>query len=48
MFPTGIAFMAGLVRRGPQQPDLEAPVDQIKSGRPHEPFDSAARAAPQL
>jgi cytochrome bd-type quinol oxidase subunit 1 len=48
MFPTGIAFMAGLVRRGPQQPDLEAPVDQIESGRPHEPFDSAARAAPQL
>jgi cytochrome d ubiquinol oxidase subunit I len=48
MFPTGIAFMAGLVRRGPQQPDLEPPVDQIESGRPHEPFESAARAAPQL
>jgi cytochrome d ubiquinol oxidase subunit I len=48
MFPTGIAFMAGLVRRGPQQPELEPPVDQIESGRPHEPFESAARAAPQL
>jgi cytochrome d ubiquinol oxidase subunit I len=46
MFPTGIAFMAGLVRRGPQQAELEPPVDQIASGRPHEPFDSAARAAP--
>ena len=48
MFPTGIAFMAGLVRRGPQQPALEPPVGQIESGRPHEPFDSAARAASQL
>ena len=47
MYPTGIAFMAGLVRRGPQQPELETPVDQIESGRPHEPFESAARAAPQ-
>jgi cytochrome d ubiquinol oxidase subunit I len=48
MFPTGIAFMAGLVRRGPQQPELESPVDQIESGRPHEPFETAARAAPQV
>ena len=48
MFPTGIAFMAGLVRRGPQQRDLEAPVSPIESGRPHEPFESAACAAPQL
>jgi cytochrome d ubiquinol oxidase subunit I len=47
MFPTGIAFMAGLVRRGPQQPDIEEPVT-IESGRPHEPFESAARAASQL
>ena len=46
MFPTGIAFMAGLVRLGPQQ--AEAPLDQIESGLPHEPFESAARAAPQL
>ena len=48
MFPTGIAFMAGLVRRGPQQPEFEPPVDQIESGRPHEPFETAARAAPQV
>ena len=48
MFPTGIAFMAGFVRRGPQQPELESPIDQIESGRPHEPFESAARAAPQV
>jgi cytochrome d ubiquinol oxidase subunit I len=47
MFPTGIAFMASLVRRGPQQPELETPLDQISGGRPHEPFDSAARAVPQ-
>ncbi|HYP10051.1 MAG TPA: cytochrome ubiquinol oxidase subunit I [Xanthobacteraceae bacterium] len=48
MFPTGIAFMAGLVRRGPQRPDAEAPPVEIESGRPHEPFESAARAARQL
>src|SRR5215472_6410908 len=48
MFPTGIAFMAGLVRGGPQQLELEPSVSQIESGRPHEPFDSAARAASQL
>jgi hypothetical protein len=47
MFPTGFAFMAGLVRRGPQRPDAEEPVT-IESGRPHEPFESAARAAPPL
>jgi cytochrome d ubiquinol oxidase subunit I len=47
MFPTGIAFMASLVRRGPQQAELETPLDQIESGRPHEPFESAARAVPQ-
>jgi cytochrome d ubiquinol oxidase subunit I len=46
MFPTGIAFMAGLVRRGPQRPDTEEPPVEIESGRPHEPFESAARAAP--
>jgi cytochrome bd ubiquinol oxidase subunit I len=45
MFPTGIAFMAGLVRRGPQQAELEEPPTEIESGRPHQPFDSAARAA---
>jgi cytochrome d ubiquinol oxidase subunit I len=39
MFPTGIAFMAGLVRRGPQQ--LEPA--RIESGRPNRPFENAAR-----
>jgi cytochrome d ubiquinol oxidase subunit I len=47
MFPTGIGFMASLVRRGPQQGDLEPPRDEIESGRPHQPFEHAARAAPQ-
>jgi cytochrome bd ubiquinol oxidase subunit I len=41
MFPTGIAFMAGLVRRGPQQE--EAPFESIESGRPNRPFEHAAR-----
>src|SRR6266566_7356386 len=30
MFPTGIAFMAGLVRRGPQRPDTEEPRVEIE------------------
>jgi cytochrome d ubiquinol oxidase subunit I len=42
MFPTGIAFMAGLVRRGPQQQNLEP--ERIESGRPNRPFENAARA----
>jgi cytochrome d ubiquinol oxidase subunit I len=42
MFPTGIAFMAGIVRRGPQAPDLEPPM--VESGRPDRPFHNAARA----
>jgi len=41
MYPTGIAVMAGLVRRGPQAPDVTHPV---ASGRPSQPFESAARA----
>ena len=41
IFPTGIAFMAGLVRRGTQQ-DLEP--EPIESGRPNRPFENAARA----
>jgi cytochrome d ubiquinol oxidase subunit I len=41
MFPTGIAFMAGLVRHGPQQQDL--PPERIASGRPGRPFENAAR-----
>jgi cytochrome d ubiquinol oxidase subunit I len=43
MFPTGIGFMASLVRRGPQQQDPEP--DVIGSGRPSRPFEHAARAA---
>ena len=46
MFPTGIAFMAGLIRRGPQPPELEAEMVEIEGGRPHQPFESAARAVP--
>jgi cytochrome d ubiquinol oxidase subunit I len=41
MFPTGIAFMAGLVRRGPQQ--QETPPERVESGRPGRPFENAAR-----
>jgi cytochrome bd ubiquinol oxidase subunit I len=41
MFPTGIAFMASLVRRGPE----ELPSGEIESGLPHGPFESAARLA---
>jgi cytochrome d ubiquinol oxidase subunit I len=39
MFPTGIAFMAGLVRRGPQD---GAEAAAIESGRPDLPFRQAA------
>ena len=42
MFPTGIAFMAGIVRRGPQGPATEP--ERVESGRPNEPFENAARA----
>ena len=42
MFPTGIAFMAGVVRRGPQESSPEP--EQIESGRPNRPFENAARA----
>ena len=43
MFPTGIAFMVGLVRRGPQEHDL--PPEPVESGLPSRPFENAARAA---
>ncbi len=42
MFPTGIAFMAGLVRRGPQG-DLEP--SPVEGGLPDQPFEQAARPA---
>jgi cytochrome bd ubiquinol oxidase subunit I len=41
MFPTGVAFMAGLVRRGPQQE--EERFEGIESGRHNRPFEQAAR-----
>ncbi|HET7850622.1 MAG TPA: cytochrome ubiquinol oxidase subunit I [Pseudolabrys sp.] len=44
MFPTGIAFMAGLVRRGPQQ---ESEPERVESGRPNRPFENAARVMPE-
>ncbi|HEY1363770.1 MAG TPA: cytochrome ubiquinol oxidase subunit I [Xanthobacteraceae bacterium] len=40
MFPTGIGFMASLVRRGPQEGGLEPWL--IESGRPERPFERAA------
>jgi cytochrome bd ubiquinol oxidase subunit I len=43
MFPTGIAFMVGLVRRGPQEEEFEPEI--IESGLPNRPFENAARAA---
>jgi len=43
MFPTGIAFMAGLVRRGPQEEEFKPEI--IESGLPNRPFENAARAA---
>lgn len=42
MFPTGIGFMAGLARRGPQP--QESRPELIESGRPNRPFEDAARA----
>jgi cytochrome d ubiquinol oxidase subunit I len=45
MFPTGIGFMAGLVRHGPQ-PEESRP-ELIESGRPGKPFEDAARAVPE-
>ena len=44
MYPTGIAVMAGLVRRGPQPQDV--PPETVESGRPNRPFERAARAVP--
>jgi cytochrome bd ubiquinol oxidase subunit I len=43
MFPTGIGFMAGLVRRGPQEQQFIEP-HQVEGGLPHQPFESTARA----
>jgi cytochrome bd ubiquinol oxidase subunit I len=43
MFPTGIAFMAALVQRGPQERDPQA--ERIESGLAKQPFENAARTA---
>jgi len=43
MFPTGIAFMANLVRKGPVDGNLEP--DAVESGRPERPFERAAQQA---
>ena len=45
MFPTGIAFMAGLVRRGPREPEPQP--QQIEGGLPNQPFENAARVTAQ-
>jgi cytochrome bd ubiquinol oxidase subunit I len=45
MFPTGIAFMAGLMRRGPLEPEREPQL--IESGLPNQPFENAARTPAQ-
>jgi len=42
MFPTGIVYMAGLVRRGPR-PDAAS--ERIESGLSSGPFENAARTA---
>lgn len=46
MFPTGVAFMAGLIRRGPQEQNLQP--DLVESGLPSRPFENAARAASDM
>jgi cytochrome d ubiquinol oxidase subunit I len=43
MFPTGIGFMAGLVRAGPQPQNEHT--EPVESGLPARPFENAARAA---
>ncbi|HVV92420.1 MAG TPA: cytochrome ubiquinol oxidase subunit I [Hyphomicrobiales bacterium] len=43
MYPTGVAFMAMLVRRGPEGVLAAAP---IESGRPERPFEQAAGGQP--
>jgi cytochrome d ubiquinol oxidase subunit I len=42
MFPTGLIFLARLVRNGPQP---HAPSHRIESGLPRGPFENAARTA---
>jgi cytochrome d ubiquinol oxidase subunit I len=44
MFPTGIAFMAALVRSGPHDSNLEP--EAVEGGRPDLPFVRAAATTP--
>jgi len=44
MYPTGVAFMAGLVRLGPAAASDE-PAPEIESGRPGRPFERASTQA---
>jgi cytochrome bd ubiquinol oxidase subunit I len=44
IYPVGLGLMLRLVRRGPAGEDEPTPV---ASGRPHEPFDALAPAAPE-
>ena len=46
MFPTGIAFIAGLVRRGPEAAAVEETLS-VESGRPGLPFRAVAAQAPR-
>jgi cytochrome bd ubiquinol oxidase subunit I len=46
MFPTGIAFIAGLVRRGPEAAAVEETLS-VESGRPGLPFRTVATQAPR-
>lgn len=41
MFPTGVGFIIGLVRRGPEPQEIRP--HTIESGRPNRPFENAAR-----
>jgi cytochrome bd ubiquinol oxidase subunit I len=45
MFPTGIAVMLRLVRRGPAEAEAETDSETIEAGRPRQPFDEAATSA---
>src|SRR5579884_3393883 len=45
MFPTGIAFMAGLARGGVDAEGLQP--SSVESGRPDRPFAAAVRSAPE-
>jgi cytochrome d ubiquinol oxidase subunit I len=45
MYPTGIAVMAGMVRRGVGEDETRP--DAVEGGRPAQPFAAAARSGPE-